>query len=71
MLLSNGSSRGQWSDPCDVMQAVDLELAQLSKQSSESEANRKSLGSSTPVCVDLSGTLSNLRAEILDLWDAE
>ena len=53
------------------MQAVDLELAQLSKQSSECEASRKSLGSSTPVCMNLAGTLSNLRAEILDLWDAE
>lgn len=54
-----------------VIQAVDLELARLSKHNNSAEDSKALPGATLMHYKDMSRALSQLRTEILNIWDAE
>ncbi len=56
---------------CTAFQAVDLELARVSKGANGSADSLALLGSNDGIVDNLQSALLQLRADILDLWDLE
>ena len=53
------------------IQAVDLELARLSKHENSAEDAKALPGATSPHYKDMSSALFQLRTDILNMWDAE
>ncbi len=61
----------QLSLQSSVIQAVDLELARLSKHKNSAEDTKALPGAILPDYKDMSSALFQLRTDILNIWDAE